>query len=161
MNGCWELVASLEEVELENEKKANKVTTKLLDEFAGCACGATWVFWSGSVRRIVLIFLTCGNNVVHHEDVLALLHSICLDLKVIRTIFLLEARLFRRTRQLSPLSDWGKSGSKFQSKTGTEKKTSCVEADHNIWLDAVEGGKHLKLEGADQGFVEGGVGEER
>lgn len=98
--------------------------------------------------------LTCSNNVIHHQHVLSLLYSICLNLEVIRSILLFKAGLLSWTRKLSALSDGCKASSQFQGETGTKEKASGVQANNDIWLDAVERGENLEFESTNERLME-------
>lgn len=160
-DGSIELVPTFQEIKLENEEEAQQFTTKLLDEFSCSSgrstCPALAPFPSLSSQQGLL---TSCNDIVNHQDRLALLHSITLNLEKVLPILLIERRLLSRARKLAPLANRCKASAESQSQARTEEKSTGIEADYDIGFDAFAEFENLQLEGADERGVEGVVGEE-
>lgn len=105
--------------------------------------------------------LTSCDDIIDHQDSLAFLHSISLNLEEILPILLIKRRLLGRTRQLAPLTDRSKARTECQSQAGTKEEASCVESDHYVWSDTIVEGLDLQFEGTNERSVYGVISEER
>lgn len=105
--------------------------------------------------------LTGGDDVVYHEDRLALLDGIGLYLEEVLTVLLLIARGLGGTRQLALFPHGHKARAQTKSEAGSEEKASGLQADDDVWslaFGVVAG--DVEFEGADESFVQVGVAEE-
>lgn len=157
MHRSIKLVSTLEEVKLHHEEISEEITTKSLDEIAGCSCTATCTKPLGMCRWIFshLAVLTRRNDVVHNDDLLARLDSITLYLKVVFAVLLLEALCERLSRELALLPYRYKSSSQPQRQSRPKQETSTLQAHNDINLAllahaGVEGRGDLHLQCRDQ-----------
>lgn len=174
-----QLVASLEEGDLDDEEVADKDTSKLLDEVACSRGGTTWGKESCQYTAATCAVMhghfsdftrgtgwsglhTSGNDVVHHKDCLPRLDGILLQLEVICAVLLQVLSRDARARQLALLADGHEAGVQPQGQRGAEQEASGVQADDDVGLDDVVGAaevEELQLEGAEEGGVGGRVKE--
>lgn len=99
--------------------------------------------------------LTCSDDIVHDQDLLAGLDGTLLHLEEILTIFLLIRGCHTRSGELALLAHGDKACAELQGKLGPEEEATSVQAYYDIGLDAEL--KNLKLERAEKGLVGGGI----
>lgn len=102
-----------------------------------------------------LFGLTCRDNVIHNQDLLAGLDGALLHLEEILTVFLLVRGRDAGTGELALLADGDEAGVELQRELGTEEEAPSVQADYDIGLGAEL--EDLELEGAEERPVGGGV----
>lgn len=99
--------------------------------------------------------LTCSNDIIHNQDLLAGLDGILLHLEEILTVLLLVRGGDAGTGELALLADGDEAGVQTQGERGAEEEAASVQADDDVGLEA--GLEDLQLEGAEEGVVGGGV----
>ena len=104
--------------------------------------------------------LTGRDNVVHDNHLLARLDGIGLHLEEILTIFLVVGLGHTRTGQLALLAHRHKAGAQTQGQTGADQEAAGLEADDDVGLLAIVAGEDVQFQGAQEGLVEGGIGED-
>jgi len=102
--------------------------------------------------------LTSRNDVVDNDDLLSLLYSIGLQLKVIRAILLLIARRDGLTRQLPLLPHRHKASAQPQRQRRPEQEPSALQPNHDIHLALLPRARakhmrNLQLQRANQAVV--------
>lgn len=170
-----ELVAALEEGDLDDEEVADEGTSELLDEVArgrgGTTCcldgqssgGTTTgrVDGRGQTRQDSM-GRTGGDDVVDNKDLLSRADDTLLHLEVIGTVLLHVLCRDTGPGQLALLADGDEAGAKGQGQRRAEEKAAGVEADDDIGGDDAGVGAEvleLELEGSQQGGVDLGVEE--
>lgn len=103
---------------------------------------------------------TRRDDIVHYQHRLAWGNRVLLDLEEVLAVLLFVAGLLGRAWQLARLPHGGEAGAQAQGEGGAEEEAAGVQADDDVWGAAMVEGEHLELEGADEGGVEGRVGEE-
>lgn len=164
-----QLLAALEEGDLNDEEVANQLAPELLDEVAGGGGGTTCSGggnaleqgrlgenpWRGSVH-------TSSNDVVDDQHFLALLDDALLHLEVVGAVLLHVLGGDTRAGQLALLADGDEAGVEAQGHGWAEQEATGVEADDDVRGDGVAIAAEvleLKLQGAEQGGVDLGVEE--
>lgn len=104
---------------------------------------------------------TSSNNVINDEDLLAGLDGIGLHLEEILTILLLVALGLARTGELALLAHGDEAGTQTQRQAGSHQEATGLKADNDIGLLATVVGDDVKFQGADQGLMQRGIGEDR
>jgi hypothetical protein len=115
VDGCVELIATLEEIEFEDKNVAGNGAAEFLHERASRRCRATCsteLAPSHCISHVRL--LTSGNDVVDNQHLLSLLDCIGLHLEEIAAILLLVLGRLTGTRKLAPLPDRHKGSAQSQ-----------------------------------------------
>lgn len=107
-----------------------------------------------------LIALTCRNNVVHNQDLLAGLDGVLLHLEEILTVLLLVGGRHARARELALLADRHEAGTQTEGKRRTEEEAARIEANYNVGLDGRGEIENLEFKGAEELLMNLGVLEE-
>lgn len=115
---------------------------------------------TGTIGIIQSGRLTCRDNVVDDQDLLAGLDGVLLHLEVILTVLLLVGGRHARARELALLADRHEAGTETEGKRGTEEEATGIEADHDVGLAGRGEVKNLELEGTEELLVNRGVLEE-
>lgn len=157
-----ELLASLEELELEDEDEAQQIAAHLLDHLAGRVGRATCSIVSLIMPlSIVIVVHTSGDNVIDHDNLLTRLDGIGLHLEEILAIFLIIGLSLAGSRQLALLAHRNEASTEAQSQAGADQKATSLQTNDDIGLLAAVALKDMQFQRADEGLVQGRVGEDR
>jgi hypothetical protein len=138
-----ELVAAIEAGDLENKHEAKDLALELSNEVRG-RLGRT----------------TSGNDVVDHQDVLALLDGIILHLEKILAVLLDVLGGNAGTGQLALLANGSEGDAEAQGQTGAEEEAAGIQTDNDIGLGGGEGLGDLEGEGVEKSGVGDRIREE-
>jgi hypothetical protein len=111
--------------------------------------------------RVFFGALTCSNDIVHNQDLLAGLDGVLLHLEEILAVLLLVGGGLARAGELALLADGHEAGAETKGEGGSEKETPSIQAYDDIGLLVLGELENLELEGAEQKLVDLGVLEER
>lgn len=103
---------------------------------------------------------TSSDNVINDEDLLAGLDRIGLHLEEILAILLFVSLSLTRTGELALLAHGDEAGTQAQCQARTHQEATGLETDNDIGLLVTVVGGDVKFQGANQGLMQGGVGED-
>lgn len=103
----------------------------------------------------VVCWLTCSDNVIHNQNLLAGLYGALLHLEEILAVLLLVGGGDAGSGELALLADRDEAGAELQCELRSEEEASSVQAHYDIGLGAEL--ENLELEGAEKSLVGGGV----
>lgn len=174
IHGGRELFASLEEFEFEDEDETQEVTTHFLDQFTSRVCGsacdalALCVQKKKKKRKMKMkekkgkwgMRHTSSNNIIDNNHFLPRLNRPRLHLEKILPILFIIPLGLTRPRQLPLLAHRHKARAQSQGQAGPDQKAAGLETHDDIGLLATGGLEDVQFQGAQEGFVDGGVGED-
>lgn len=103
---------------------------------------------------------TGSNDVVDNQDLLAGLDGIVLHLEEVLAVLLLVANGLTGTGELALLAHGNEAGTETEGQARAHEETTGFETDDHIGLLATVVLENVELKGADEGLVQGVVGED-
>lgn len=103
---------------------------------------------------------TGGNNVIHHDNLLTRLDGVGLHLEEILAVLLVVGLGHAGAGQLALLAHGNEAGTQAQGQARTDQEATGLQTDNDIGLLAGVALEDVQFQGADQGLVQGRVGED-